>query len=981
MAGTWSSKQVDPIAYRTEEQWPITETTQNWGFEPDKLKNADVNISAYWDDSSEKNYNNPELRWGENAKYTGENTKNTSVAYNKDATLEGLNPNYAYWQKAQMVNSWDAWYIQRRNDEIASALYNAWKTSEADVRAYLEQQNWFMNSTANERENTIKSVWKRLWQISSDQSQNENKNGWNTWVDNNATKNMENDLNVDRSGEIYWKTTADWRWEDRAIKTLADANSVEAKINESRINNFKSLQAMDVSSIAASIVSWYTPYWDQWMRDLMQYDPQKYNEVQAKVKEIKAQDNINKITSWEEITTSADIAKENIKNENERQAESYATSETEVTELLNSVDSSLASNQAANTAEWTMDNIEADMEKLKTRLKNLDNEARKIFKSDVPQYLVNAYKANRTKEIQDKLSELENRYNAAYDRYKTELDNSWKEKEYNLQLAKFKQDQDEFERKKQTASLDNFDITRQDWVPYQIERTSTWLRVRQLSIAEWISDLTDLKVNRTEVKQTLKNIFSKANSLEDIGSLVGSIKQWIPWWQCWYFSNNLSYAMWSNVEFWSKLEEKLNPKWDYTKSDTPVVWSFAIFNSKNYPENWHVGMVTSINDDWSYTVVSSNNWWDEQVFYADYQPWDALTFIVPTAKFNWWNEKYFEDWIIVDVDVPDSIYNTWYKTVDPNSEEWQKLREEYIRNNQPETSELWELIPDADWKDTAAYKIISADDWTPIVFRQRIYNLVPSTLKNSNVELENLYSIAKKLYEADYSADEAAMVFYGLDPRNDKKWLLMPLVNAVRWAWIKIDENYYGSLWWLLQNWQEWAAVRTTENTILPDQYLKDETDSKSTISLINDIINKIETAQNTKDPKTWKPKYQWGIYSSTIDSLNTKYNVNNQDSTFADLSADIWNIYAQVRVQLMGTSQTWWETNTYEAIFPDMKKDKVSTIMAKLNSTKKQLLNKVNQERDTYGLPALDEDSLFDINNRVMLYADNYWDLWWLNI
>jgi hypothetical protein len=120
-----------------------------------------------------------------------------------------------------------------------------------------------------------------------------------------------------------------------------------------------------------------------------------------------------------------------------------------------------------------MDNIQADMEKLKTRLKNLDLEASKIFKSDVPQYLVNAYKANRTKEIQDKLSELENRYNAAYDRYKTELDNTWKEREYALQLRKFQQDQDEFEWKKQITEMDNYNISWQDGIPYQIEKTST----------------------------------------------------------------------------------------------------------------------------------------------------------------------------------------------------------------------------------------------------------------------------------------------------------------------------------------------------------------------------------------------------------------------------------------------------------------------------------------------------------------------------
>ena len=41
------------------------------GFNPSKLQNADVNLSQYWDDSSEANYNNPSLWGGENTKYTG----------------------------------------------------------------------------------------------------------------------------------------------------------------------------------------------------------------------------------------------------------------------------------------------------------------------------------------------------------------------------------------------------------------------------------------------------------------------------------------------------------------------------------------------------------------------------------------------------------------------------------------------------------------------------------------------------------------------------------------------------------------------------------------------------------------------------------------------------------------------------------------------------------------------------------------------
>lgn len=61
-----------------------------------------------------------------------------------------------------MRNSEESGYIMRRNDEIASALYNEGKTSVQDVSDFLYGQKGFTNSNANERENTIQSVYKRI---------------------------------------------------------------------------------------------------------------------------------------------------------------------------------------------------------------------------------------------------------------------------------------------------------------------------------------------------------------------------------------------------------------------------------------------------------------------------------------------------------------------------------------------------------------------------------------------------------------------------------------------------------------------------------------------------------------------------------------------------------------------------------------------------------------------------------------------------
>jgi hypothetical protein len=70
-------------------------------------------------------------------------------------------------------------------------------------------------------------------------------------------------------------------------------------MNASRIQSFKSLQSMDSNSIASAIISGVMATDSQQMRDLMQYDPAKYQEVKQAEKQIRGQMNINTITSGE----------------------------------------------------------------------------------------------------------------------------------------------------------------------------------------------------------------------------------------------------------------------------------------------------------------------------------------------------------------------------------------------------------------------------------------------------------------------------------------------------------------------------------------------------------------------------------------------------------------------------------------------------------------------------------------------------------
>ena len=454
----------------TEQEAKNQFTDMYYQYDPNKLQNADVNVSKYWDDHTEKNYNNSEMWWWENQKYTGENTKNSYTAYDPNATTEWLDPNYQYWKNAQMANSEQANYIANRNDQIASALYNEWKTSIEDVANFLRTQRGFDNSTENERQNTIYSVWKRLGQIAQENWNKDTEiSNWPTDQSNDqALQNMQDDLMKDTSGKLYGKVTADETEYGNAINTVADPYNVDRMMAESRIANVKKLQTMDSQSIAASIISGTTPYGEQAMRDLMQYNPQKYEEIQTAIKQLRGQMEINSITKGERTESYAENKTELTKNSNIYNAENLTDSWQSAAYLLSDVETTLSSNQVSNSAEQTMKQISSDMEKLKTRLKNLDKEANSVFKWDVPQYIVNAYKANRTAEIQDKLTELENQYNAAWDRQQAEIDNTWKQKEYELKLR-------ELQLKEDSAAWDRYMDAQ--WL--STTSTSTWTRTER----------------------------------------------------------------------------------------------------------------------------------------------------------------------------------------------------------------------------------------------------------------------------------------------------------------------------------------------------------------------------------------------------------------------------------------------------------------------------------------------------------------------
>ena len=181
---------------------------------------------------------------------------------------------------------------------------------------------------------------------------------------------------------------------------------------------------------------------------------------------------------------------------------------------------------------------------------------------------------------------------------------------------------------------------------------------------EWTGKIPE-NFSRQQRVQSYSNWLSQANTLEDVGSIVSNFQDGAKWGQCGAFANDIAKAIGSNIHFGGKLSEKTNPTWSYTKSDTPQVGSFAIFNSKNYPANGHVGVVTKVNADGSFVMKSSNRGWDERIYTSNHAQGSALTFIVPNVnrsnsstydpeleeyykKLQSWKAMTKEDWKTID---------------------------------------------------------------------------------------------------------------------------------------------------------------------------------------------------------------------------------------------------------------------------------------------------------------------------------------------
>lgn len=506
---------------------------------------------------------------------------------------------------------WDRW---ANMPERTSRLWNLRQPTQQNQpwqrtanNSSVRTQNNTVQPTNTPQENQERIVtpdefW-TWWNQTEAQRQNDST------YNNSVIQNMQSDLAQSTAWELYGKVTAD---QNTSIKTLQDANSVYSSSVQARINTVNSLLSEDPHNIAVSIAWWFSPYSDMAMRDLMQYAPDRYKQIQDEVKKIQSWETANAISAgweWPNVTWTATSTTNSWVN---TWAEWLSSSPLQTSQTITKISNAMANNQVATTATQEMLNINAQIAEIQEKMdkKALEREASAMFKWDAPDYLVKAAMANKRQEYQSQLNKLESRYNAALDLYKTELSNAqWKE-EMNLKYLQYQQwvSNDNWTRYYQSQQLKMNSIKWVDGKAYQMNGDWT---ITQLS------DATALMNYNNDVNSALQGYMSIYTSWWATKTANG-YKYNVSGGQCETFTDNFTEATtwlrmtWEGGRGWTTAEEKI---W-YINSFVPEVWSVAVAVWWAYDSKyWHTMLVTGYDPStWIVDLLWSNKDWDEMVY-------------------------------------------------------------------------------------------------------------------------------------------------------------------------------------------------------------------------------------------------------------------------------------------------------------------------------------------------------------------------------
>lgn len=139
------------------------------------------------------------------------------------------------------------------------------------------------------------------------------------------------------------------------------------------------------------------------------------------------------------------------------------------------------------------------------------------------------------------------------------------------------------------------------------------------------------------------------------------------WWQCGSFVNDYLQSLWYDRLYTDPIDKKKA----VTNSDTATKWAVAVMDSKNYPQYWHVAIVTDVK--WDKVKLLESNWGDDKKVHERWvNKSDILWYFDPSksnAAWTWWYNEWLTEIYKQWRDKPDSatavkdFWNTYWDTI------------------------------------------------------------------------------------------------------------------------------------------------------------------------------------------------------------------------------------------------------------------------------------------------------------------------------
>lgn len=231
------------MAYDYKKNNPYEEDEQN-GIRNNKAATPNYTYWDTWWAANSNRYTGTWVSGGGNFQY------NSSINTNKLWDI-----NMLFWSSAEQYESQNPWYLEKRNNAIANALYNEWKTDRASVENYLNTFSGYSNYDKAWQQNTVDAIMNRIW---SGVGQN---NGYNNNYTNNAnTMNagMMNDMGTNYNN-----------YKNGYSNLMGGSSNYASNFDEAVLNKLR------------------TAYWIESLDEFKQRYPEQYNSLMQSLETVR----------------------------------------------------------------------------------------------------------------------------------------------------------------------------------------------------------------------------------------------------------------------------------------------------------------------------------------------------------------------------------------------------------------------------------------------------------------------------------------------------------------------------------------------------------------------------------------------------------------------------------------------------------------------------------------------------------------------